>query len=170
MKFIFAPEGEEEEEEEEEEDIINIDHLEHTQLQQTVSTGRYFVFLMSHSINSKTNSFVGYSVNPIKDVCLLNMKGIVDRNTSMAAPFWCLDIVLGPFTCLEVAMECGRCWVSGTRGKEAKWDKAPSLSSKFNVGLYTYRKTLTHPPIKDLLSRYAHPLFSSIFIEMNNSS
>lgn len=115
--------------------------------------GRYFVYLMSHSVVSKTDSHVGYSTNPIIDIICHNHRiaaPVVDRNTCMAAPFWVLDIVLGPFASLAEAIECARIWVNRTRGKEPKREKGEYLASVFDVDMYSYR-VLSEQPLEERL-------------------
>jgi hypothetical protein len=128
--------------------------------------GRYFIFLMTHAMNSKTDSFVGYTLNPILDVIRHNDKTYFDRNTCMAAPHWILDIVMGPFICKEVAIDCARALVNGTRGKEAKRNKAPYLSTLYNVSLYRYNEKLQEP-LDQVLRENAPPKFIDILREMN---
>ncbi len=118
---------------------IRVDAQQKCELLSQPYKGRYFVYLMSHSVVSKTDSHVGYSTNPIIDILCHNRKIVVDRNTCMAAPFWVLDIVLGPFSSLAEAVECARIWVSRTRGKEPKRDKGEFLAGVFDVDMYSYR-------------------------------
>jgi hypothetical protein len=124
-------------------------------------TGEYFTFLMSHSVSSRTDSFVGYTTNPLRDVYLHNQKHVSDRNTCGAAPHWLLDIVLGPFISKELAIDCGLSWVTGTRGKTPKREKAPFLSSAYYVGMYTYMKR-SGWPLADLLEWFAEPCFLAL--------
>lgn len=128
--------------------------------------GKYFIFLMTHAMNSKTDSFVGYTLNPILDVIRHNDKTYFDRNTCMAAPHWILDIVMGPFICKEVAIDCARALVNGTRGKEAKRNKAPYLSTLYNVSLYRYNEKLQEP-LDQVLRENASAKFIDILREMN---
>ena len=141
-------------------EVTHIDSLQKSELCSTPYTGKYFVFLMSlpHSIASKTDSYVGYTPNPIAEVYRHNHKLTVDRNTCMAAPHWRLDIALGPFICKEVAIECGRAWVNGTRGKDSKRAKAAFLASAYNVNMYTYTEK-SERQIEDLLEEHCDPLF-----------
>jgi hypothetical protein len=141
-------------------EVILIDALHKAELYSIPYTGKYFIFLMSlpHSITSKTDSYVGHTTNPIAEVYRHNNKLTIDRNTCMAAPNWKLDIVLGPFICKEAAIDCGRAWVNGTRGKESKRAKAPFLASAHNVNIYTYTKQ-SDRPFEELLTENCDPLF-----------
>ena len=121
---------------------MRIDAQQKCELMSEPYKGRYFVYLMSHSVISKTDSHVAYSTNPIVDIICHNHRiaaPVIDRNTCMAAPFWVLDIVLGPFASLAEAIECARIWVNRTRGKEPKRDKGQYLASVFDVDMYSYR-------------------------------
>ena len=161
INIIISVEQEEEEEEEE------LDAYEHALLYSDAEYGgRYFIFLMTHAMNSKTDSYVGFSLNPILDVIRHNDKTYFDRNTCMAAPHWILDVVMGPFICKETAIDCARALVNGTRGKEAKRNKAPYLSTLYNVSLYRYNEKLTEP-FDQLLRENAPSKFIDILNEMN---
>jgi hypothetical protein len=124
--------------------------------------GKYFIFLMTHSMNSKTDSFVGFSLNPINDVIKHNERIIVDRNTCMAAPHWTLDIVVGPFICKEVALDYGHALVNGTRGKEAKRNKIPYLCEQYNVKMYNHKMACSTEAFHDLLMDVALPEFAEM--------
>lgn len=139
-------------------DVLLIDGLEKAELYRSSYTGEYFVFLMSHSVVSKTDSHIGYTTNPITSVYNHNERIFPDRNTSLAAPNWELDIVMGPFICKEEAIDCSRAWVNGTRGKVSKREKAPYLSRAYNVNMYTYKKK-SERPLEELLRENADPLF-----------
>lgn len=127
--------------------------------------GEYYTFLMSHNVSSKTDSYVGYTTNPVRDVYLHNERLIPDRNTAAAAGNWELDVVLGPFACKAVAIDCGRTWVHGTRGKLPKRKKAPFLSNAFNVPMYDCRTKLEEP-FEDYLERMALPIYNEVLQEM----
>jgi hypothetical protein len=118
---------------------------------------------------SKTDSHVGYSTNPLLDLFCHNQRLFVDRNTCMAAPHWMLDIVLGPFASKEQAVECGRGWVSRTRGKEPKREKAPFLASIYDVDMYSFRvepATEGESKMQQLLAQYAPPEFLAHFADI----
>ena len=144
---------------------IAVNALEKSELTLTPYKGRYFIYLMSHSVVSKTDSHVGYTTNPLVDLFCHNHRLFVDRNTCMAAPHWMLDIVLGPFASKEQAIECGRTWVSRTRGKEPKREKAPLLARIYNVDMYSFRVTAQPgaETTQELLARYAPPEFLGHF-------
>jgi hypothetical protein len=118
--------------------------------------GRYFIYLMSlsHPVVSKTDSHIGYSTNPLMDLYCHNHKLMGDRSTCIAAPYWMLDIVIGPFASKKQAVECGRVWVNQTRGKEPKRNKAPFLASISNADMFSFTRECTQS-IEDLLIRYA---------------
>lgn len=155
----------------ESEDVPNTIYLcafEHAVLEHREYEGEFFIFLMSHAMSSKTDSYVGYTRNPIRDVIRHNDKTIPDRNTSMAAPYWNLDIVLGPFVCKEHAIDCARSWVSGTRGKIAKRKKAPFLSSAYNVPMYHYNESMTIDQFEDILKKNVSPIYTEILKDITN--
>lgn len=127
--------------------------------------GEYYTFLMSHGVSSKTDSYVGYTTNPLRDVCLHNERKIPDRNTAAAAGNWELDIVLGPFACKALAIDCGNTWVHGTRGKIPKRKKAPWLSKAYSVNLYDCRQRLREP-FDDFLQKHSPPVYSEVWHEL----
>jgi hypothetical protein len=120
--------------------------------------GEHFVYLMTHSVPAKIHSFVGFTTNPLTELFLHNRRRSVDRNTCSAAPHWELDIVLGPFVCRELAIDCGHALVTQTRGKEKRREKAPVLSHDYNAGIYTYR-VKSDERLETLLARHAPPVF-----------
>ncbi len=126
--------------------------------------GDYYTFLMSHGVSSKTDSYVGYTTNPLRDVYLHNERRISDRNTAAAAGNWELDVVLGPFACKALAVDCGNAWVHGTRGKLPKRKKAPFLSKAYNVNMYDCRKRL-HEPFDTYLERTTQPVYGQVWQE-----
>jgi hypothetical protein len=134
--------------------LIFLDAYEHALIKRMNYNGRYFIFLMSHSIHSKTDSFVGYTPDPVYNVLLHNEKLMDNTTTSKAAPHWILDIVLGPFISKEQAIDCAKAWVSGTRGKNAKRNKAPYLSKIYNVDMYTYMEKMEDTELKRLFDEY----------------
>ena len=127
--------------------------------------GGFYTYLMSHNISSKTDSCIGYTTNPLRDVCLYNERIIADRNTAAASGHWFVDIVLGPHPSLELAMECGKAWVDGTRGKVPKRKKAPFLAEAFNVNMYDCRVPLGEP-FDEYLARNALPIYGEVYKEM----
>jgi hypothetical protein len=145
--------------------IMEIDNLQKSELYNISYDGKYFVFLMSlpQSVPNKTDSHIGYTPNPIANVYMYNEKFIFDRSTSMAAPNWELDIVMGPFICKKAAHNCANAWVNGTRGKESKRSKALYLSSVYNVNIYTYQKKCERS-LEELLKENADPQFVDILL------
>jgi hypothetical protein len=135
------------------------------ELSQQSYKGRYFLYLMSHSVISKTDSHVCYSTNPLVDIFCHNRRLTVNRNTCMAAPHWMIDIVIGPFASKEQAIECGRIWVSHTRGKESKRDKAEFLASISNVDIYSFKEK-SRVPLEELLARDAPCEFVEIYSDI----
>jgi len=146
--------------------VISVDALTKSELTRTLYKGRYFIYLMSHSVISKTDSHVGYTTNPLVDLFCHNNHLFVDRNTCMAAPHWMLDIVLGPFPSKEQAIECGRIWVDRTRGKESKRDKAEFLAETHNVDMYSFSE-VGREPVKALLERFASCEFVGLYDDMS---
>lgn len=100
--------------------------------------GVHYTFLMTHALKGKkTSAHIGWSTNPMLDLHLHNSLGTNDRTTSTAAPYWVLDMVLGPFICLNKAKACSKEWVSHTRGKPSKRKKGHLLSKLYDVNLYS---------------------------------
>jgi len=143
--------------------VVEVDNLERCQLLGVAYSGRHFTYLMSHGVASKTDSFVGCTTNPVRDVCHHNLKLTADRNTCSAAPHWQLDAVLGPFLCRELATDCGLSLVTGTRGKIPKRKKAPCLSAFYNVPIFTYTKRLAPRLFPALLRTFADPQFAALY-------
>jgi hypothetical protein len=111
---------------------------EQHQLRGTLFRGDYYSFLMTHPLKGKkTDSTVCYTKNPLYELYLHNERLISNRLTSVAAPFWVLECVLGPFASAERARECCNKWVQGSRGKVRKRKKAPELADGEGVNLYT---------------------------------
>lgn len=145
--------------------VISVDGQQKCELTGEHYNGRYFVYLISHSVISKTDSHVGFSTNPLVDVYCHNQKLLIDRNTCMAAPNWGIDVVLGPFTSKEAALACGRAWVSRTRGKEPKRKKAGFLASIFNVDMYSYVE-VSERSLETRLAEWAPSGFLQLYCEM----
>jgi len=135
---------------------VELNNMEHCHLHSKTYTGEYFVFLMSHSISGRTDSSVGYTTNPLREVCLRNQRHFCEGDAT-----WLLDIVLGPFSCMEIARDCGFSWVTGTRGKIPKREKAPYLSSAYCVAIYSYLKKSCRP-LANILEKFADPRFLSL--------
>lgn len=134
--------------------------------------GSYYSYLMTHSLHGKkTSANIGYSRNPMLDVYMHNNLLIPDRTTNAAAPYWVLDMVLGPFAFKESAMRCCDEWVSGTRGKESKRKKAALLKIIYNVNLYDSANTI-NGTFRDFLSDHAHPSilekYDTLFLKKKN--
>mgnify|MGYP000509361440 CR=1 FL=1 len=127
-------------------------------LENRLFRGIYYSFLMTHSLQGeKTSANIGFSTNPMLDVYLHNNLLTNDRTTKAAAPYWVLDMVLGPFPFKEKAVHCSEEWVSGTRGKDSKRKKAALLKIIHNVNLYDSGRPLG-VPFRDFLITRAHPL------------
>jgi hypothetical protein len=125
-----------------------------------INTGVHYTFLMTHSLKGKkTSAHIGYSKNPMYDLYLHNNLIENDRTTNTAAPDWILDMVLGPFSCLNKAIECSKEWVDNTRGKPSKRKKAYLLSRLYNVNLYT-RQIPLKESFTDYIKRTAPPIYS----------
>lgn len=129
-------------------------------------TGVYYAYLMTHSLyGKKTSAHVGYSTNPMYDVYLHNTLAFNDRTTSAAAPHWILDMVLGAFLSVELAIECTKEWVSHTRGKESKRKKAYFLSRIYKVPLYSaaVKPSVT---LREYLTVNAPPKYTTCYEQM----
>lgn len=145
---------------------IRVDAQEKSVLTMSLYKGRYFIYLMSHSVQSKIDSCVGYTTNPLVELFCHNNRMRSDRNTCMAAPHWMLDIVLGPFPSKEHAIACGQNWVSRTRGKDSKREKAVFLASLYNVDMYSFTEK-PKEPIRDMLERHTSREFVTLFDDMS---
>ena len=139
--------------------------LERAQLCGESFEGEFYTYMMSHDVSSKTDSFIGYTTNPLRDVYMHNERLIHDRNTGAAAGSWVLDVAMGPFPSRKCAMDCGRAWVDGTRGKQPKRKKAPFLSAAFGVNLFDRQQPLDEP-FEDLLQRAVPPVYNEVYREM----
>jgi len=142
-------------------ELVTLDALQLCQMHGVNYMGDHFVFLMSHSISSKTDSYVAHTRNPLRDVYLHNTRRLPDRNTCVAAPYWELDCVLGPFNSVAVAKDCGRMLVHGTRGKVPKRKKSPFLSQGFNVPLFDKSQRFKHS-FPHYLAQNALPIYSEV--------
>lgn len=128
-------------------------------LQNRLFRGIYYSFLMTHSLQGKkTSANIGYGTNPMLDVYLHNHLKTNDRTTSAAAPYWVLDMALGPFITKESAIGCCEEWVSGTRGKESKRKKASLLKILYNTTLYDATRTIKGS-FRDYLRHNAPPSY-----------
>lgn len=139
-------------------------------LENRLFTGNYYTFLMTHPLRGeKTSANVGYSTNPAYDVYLHNHLLTNDRTTSPAAPHWILDMVLGPFISVEVAIECSKELVSNSRGMTSKRKRASLLSRIYNVPLYDVAKKPTIP-LKEYLATTAPPIYTHHYKRMVSPS
>ncbi len=135
-----------------------------------INTGIYYTFLMTHSLKGKkTSAHIGYSTNPMYDVYLHNNLIINDRTTNTAAPHWVLDIVLGPFSCRNKAIECSKEWVNNTRGKPSKRKKGYLLSKVDAVNLYT-KQIPQKEVFSDYLKRTAPPIYSVAYEKLKSTA
>ena len=135
-------------------------------LESALYTGIDYAFLMTHPLRGKkTSANVGYSTNPTHDLYLHNNLLLNDRTTSAAAPYWILDMVIGPFICVEKAMECCNEWVSNTRGIDSKRKRALLLSRMYNKKLYSAHK-IPEIPLKKYLAKTAPPVYMASYLKM----
>lgn len=149
-----------------EEDIIVVPKFILCILQNRMYDGIYYTFLMTHSlIGKKTDTNIGYSTNPIYDIYLHNNQLINDRTTNAAAPFWVLDMVLGPFTSFNKAFVCSKEWVSGTRGKVSKRKKAHFLNNDYDVNLYS-SEIRPKKPFLEYLKDIAHHSYIDTYLSL----
>lgn len=126
--------------------VLMISKYTYHALRNQIFPGTYYAFLMSHSLkNKKKDTNIGFSKNPIYSLYLHNGQHIVNKNTSSAAPFWILDIILGPFPTEKQVMDCCNEWVSKTRGRESKRNKAYKLYKYYGVNLYSHQVALNEP-------------------------
>lgn len=149
------------EEEDEMKEMIEVSISELVCLYGGHEDGQWYTYLASlpDCIVNKTDSYIGYTTNPLADIHLHNAKLLPtpDRDTGSAAPHWMLDIVLGPFLCEELAKQCGKLWVIKTRGKKSKRNRASILAGFFNVPLYTFQEKLIDTTMTHLLRDYNVP-------------
>lgn len=129
--------------------------------------GRYYAFLFTHSLlGKKTDTFIGCGTNPMHELWLRNNQLSNDRVTNSAAPYWTVSRVLGPFNCFEKAVACTEDWVSGTRGKVSKCNKAEFLARIYDVDLYTSERRDDEPPFDEYLRRVAPPCYVETYERM----
>lgn len=129
--------------------------------------GRYYAFLFTHSLRGKkTDTFIGCGTNPMHELWLRNNQLSNDRATNSAAPYWTVSRVLGPFNCFEKAVACTQDWVSGTRGKVSKCNKAEFLARIYDVDLYTSEKRDDESPFGDYLRRVAPACYVQTYERM----
>lgn len=150
--------------------VVVVSKLIYSILQNELYTGVYYTFLMTHTLHRrKTSANNGYSTNPMLDVALHNKQMMNDRTTNAAAPWWVLDVVLGPFSCKGKAMRCNEEWVDGTRGKKSKRKKALFLMKIYDVNLYS---RAVRPKIKclDHLKNNAPPLYAHVYENLKETA
>lgn len=126
----------------ESENQLSLTRLEYVQMKGEIFEGDYYTFLMTHNVSSKTDSYVGCTKNPLKEIYLHNEKKTGDRTTAEAAPYWKPDIIMGPFFCRIEAIECGLALVNHSRGKKQKRLKAKELGRAYNVNVYDREERL----------------------------
>jgi hypothetical protein len=144
---------------------LELGNLAVCQALERVYTGEYFAYLLTQSEPGRTNSLVGYSTNPLREVCLYNAR------QERASGGWMLDAAVAGFTCKEEAADFGQSLVTGTRGKDAKRDKIPWLATAYNKQLYSYKQ---QPAVGDdglaqVLARYSDPCFTEVYREMQTT-
>lgn len=117
---------------------VVLSRLEQHVIANKIFRGEYYAVLLTHPLTGKkTDSTVCYTKNPLYELYIHNNRLVSDRLTSVAAPWWELDCVLGPFTSSQSALVCCQRWVTGSRGKLRKREKAPALREFYNVELYS---------------------------------
>jgi hypothetical protein len=117
---------------------ITISKFNYCALQDWVYPGAYYAFLLSHPLkNKKKDTTIGFCKDPIRILYLLNGQYVINKNTSSAAPYWILDIILGVFPTKEKASYCCKEWVSETRGQKSKREKSEKLFKQFKVNRYS---------------------------------
>lgn len=122
--------------------LLSLTNLEYTQMKAETFMGDYYVFLMTHSVASKTNSYTGFTKQPLRDIYLHNNKKMGDRTTAEAAPYWIPTVVVGPFLSRMEAIECGLVWANGSRGKHRKRAKGEWLGQAFDCNVYDNEQKL----------------------------
>lgn len=138
-----------------------LNNMEQCQSKNEIYTGEYFTLLVTHSEPGRTNSYVGYTGNPLYEVYRYNAKHSADKHQGG----WMVDMVIGPHSCKQAAMDCGLSWVTLTRGKEPKRDKGPWLSAAYNRPIYTFTKEPAQS-LEHLLRDYGDPEFLQLHKEM----
>lgn len=120
--------------------ITVIDKKSYCLLSNQRYNGSYYVLLMTHPLNGKkSNTNISYSTDPIHEIFLHNNLLANDRGTSVAAPFWGADAILGPFCSLGKTVSCSKELVDNTRGITSKRNKTIELHETNNVNLYLSR-------------------------------
>ena len=120
--------------------ITVIDKKSYCLLSNQPYNGSYYVLLMTHPLNGKkSNTNISYSTDPIHEIFLHNNLLANDRGTSVAAPFWGADAILGPFCSLGKTVSCSKELVDNTRGITSKRNKTIELHETNNVNLYLSR-------------------------------
>lgn len=131
--------------------------------------GDYYVFLMSHPLKGlKTETNIGYSKDPIHSLYLHNHGLVYDKVTAVAAPFWRLDNVLGPFSGKALAMKCAEQWVAKTRGTPSKQRRAKELAQFYAVNLYSAERRLTQSFISYLYAINAPYAYIQMYQALTN--
>lgn len=151
--------------------VINITLREMSMIRNETYCGNWYVYLMSHTVTSKTDSYIGFTTNPLTDIYLLNQKKVPDeRNTSMAAPHWVLDQVNGPIICKDAAREFARIWTIGTRGKKSKRNRGVLVAKLSNTNHYTFERKLGEDENLEnlLINSFTAPSFLPILSDMKN--
>ena len=143
--------------------MISLSHLEYAQLMCMTFEGEYYVFLMTHRIASKTDSFIGYTKDPLRDIYLHNSKKKMDHTTAAAAPYWVPNIILGKFFSRMEAIECGLIWVNKARGQNRKKERGEWLGQAFYSNVYDIDKEMSDDTFKEYLRNYVPPFYSQIY-------
>lgn len=99
----------------------------------------YYAFMMVYyDPPASTALYIGFSVNPHKEVSKHNLPLFKCRDNTNHSGYWRLDTVIGPFDSIEEAYECGWRWQEETRGLVAKRAKGVALAyDVYHCNLYT---------------------------------
>jgi hypothetical protein len=140
---------------------IELGNLARSQALDWTYRGEYFTYLLTKSDPGRTNAYVGWSTNPLRDVCHLNARQD-SAGGGGAGGGWELAAVVALFTCPELAADFGQALVTGTRGYLSKLEKIPWLAVHYNKSLYIYKEAPT-VALPELLSCYSDPAFTELY-------
>jgi hypothetical protein len=107
-------------------------------------TKDHFVFLMTHRVDgSKTNATVGYSnsLELFDAISLVNKGKDANKNTKPAAPYWSLEILMGPMT-EEQAKDLSVLIPASKRGIKSKRINSYEICDKRGLPIYDKRVLL----------------------------
>ena len=138
---------------------VELGNLARSQLLDRTYEGEYFAYLLTKSEPGRTNSHVGWSTNPLRDVCQLNAR---QQASASGDGGWELAAVVAAFSCPEWAADFGQALVTGTRGYVSKLEKIPVLAAQNNKRLYIYKQQ-PQEPLAELLEHYSEPVFTDLY-------